>query len=209
MSNPPPPRHSELLNEAFGLAEVTLARDGAMSPFAILTPTEGEVSRIYLQGIFDSPESKGHFANVIRFAALGHRADAVLFAAESWTVDISTDDEENMALLRDIQRRGASFEEHPRAIEIVMASVESDEGTTISSRKITRPIANQVVLVPHVEPSFSPPGGSLSLQGTLTNFVPPKDVREQDHLVKLAKVAFESSGALFIDPELTQRPKDH
>lgn len=204
-----PELERELLLAAAFLARRSLNELGKLRPFTI---TSAGSTRIISELEDDVPwdgsnplveESKTWFARLAKATVLATDADALVYAAEAWSIYIT--DSESAERYKSWRRANpeASFEEYEGRSEIVILWVESEVGRVGTQLELKRPANSPPTideLTDNAEVSFitrdSPEWANTS--GRFINLYVPKSKRTPG-VVSLAKMFLELSNKEFIN----------
>jgi len=161
-----PIEDTRIVEIAADTAISTYARDGEFSPLGIIETASGYIF-VPAEGPFDQ-DGKLAFLNVLRFLSIENAGRRSALAVETWTV--FSNDPADVALVRQIQARGGSLKEHPRAGEAIYIIAESDAGFTSRMHRIIRD-GKQTTLEPGIV-QFEESGKRMS-GGLFSNFHVP------------------------------------
>lgn len=185
---------TEIYKDAFALAETNLQRDGGFIPFAIIG--SGDTMHVLPAVVEFSEEGKEYFAMMVRTMAVHHHADFIIYVSEAWTISSENLTPEENKLVDEIQREGRSLKEHPKCLEMVMASIETHEMMQISQREIIRSANDWIELMESVSVACyeKNENDATTAVGRFSNLLPPREVQNDMTVQKLCANIIEELG---------------
>lgn len=205
MLNELPETEKNFLDQAFFHAEMCLHRNGSFTPLALLQAPD---SLLVVPAMpFATEVDKDMFFATVQMVSIVNNVNMVAFVSESWA--LSSKDEVDMEAAMEITRNGGSIGDHPKAIEIIMATVQSRNGFVMSQRKITRKPNNWIEVEPDTEqPQFVDKDSDMTFQGRFTNLLPNEEQMASPILRQRAEMLLSLIGAIkeIIEPNLNEQP---
>lgn len=186
-----PAEDAAFLKEVIDGARALYASAGRMQPSAIIRTAPGMLPGspnntllLAIPQIGGDQAAKLDAMDIIRHHSirLGSPRSAIL--AESWSIKANENTQRELALLRS---QGKRMGDHPDAFEIVMVTIESDNGQIQASLSIDRRHASMTVLEPRDEVTFIPRGTGPSQPMLLTDFHVPMAERLSPETIAWAK----------------------
>lgn len=150
---PLPSSHHETLQMTIDAMNVSFASKEVVSPHALLInrQPEGKLDLTYVPvESWNTDQEKQEWALMVRAISLARSADQVVMVSEAWAVASNSAHD-----VAEFSRKHGSLEHHPDRVEVLLASVEDEEGSSFTSVPIKHSAGRRFLLESDVEQALN------------------------------------------------------